>query len=417
MNKAPTYKQISRIVRLLGGSGVKCIDGGWKTAGQREGAKVLAENDQVIYQAYRRSGKTFIVAVIAAIYIIEGRGVIVGSPTLSQSSRILYAEIVDMVDTLFELLGGVKKIRDSLTYTTWSNGGMILALTANIKSNQQEGYGAALLLIDEAHRIDPDILPILLPMIDDAVEDSIGKCILLGIGGHRTSLIELQKEKKGWTKYKYPASEEPDPSKQVIFDKAKDNHSDIWYNQHYECMPCQEGQRLCFPSIPVRIDISKNIGLGIRAINYFGIDVGKVDETVVVVGEKVGEIVNVIDHFSMTGTDHIPIAKAVYHFINTNYTWSDERIAVEYNAVGGYFLDTLHSLGMYAGSITSTETFKDGAWHKANKMMEKERLGIDDQKMYIELSNMSYSIKKNGHMDFDHNDYFSAFTMLMGICK
>lgn len=411
----PTYKQVCRVVKLLAGLNpkVKLLQDGFKTEGQREAAKVLTSEDQVILQMYRRGGKTYIVAVIAAIYIVCGERVILGLPTLMQASRILFKEIADIVEILFELLGGVRTERDSLTYLTWENGGSLLALTANTVSDHQEGYGGAYLLIDESHRIDPDILAKLLPTIDDAVEKGIGRVVILGVGGHKSKLIEWLKKKVGWKQYRYPASAEKDPGKQVIFDKARDTHSDIFYDQHYECLPCHEGLRLCYPIMNARIDTTGLEVQGIGKVYYFGIDIGKVDYTAVCVLERVGHIFNVVDHFTMTGQNHIPIAKEVYKFID-RYTWSPDRIIVEANSVGTYFQDTLNELGMTTRTIFSTETFKDGVWHTSNVAFKSGKLGVPDPIMSEKLSAITYSIKPNGHLDIEHCDFWSAFSMAWG---
>ena len=413
----PTFNQVSRVVKLIASlqSTIKLLPDGYKTDGQREAARFICDpdHDQTVLQMYRRSGKTHIVAVIGAIYIIQGENVIVGSPTLSQSSRLLFKEVAEIVDILFSVLGGCRRVRDSLTYITWDNGASLLALTANPISKQQEGYGGALLLIDESHRIDVEILPVLLPSIDDAVEAGIGKVVILGVGGHKTKLIEWIKKQEGWTSYKYKASMETNLSKQVIFDKARATHSDIWYDQHYECMPCHEGLRLCYPIINDRIDTTRNISLGMHPRHFFGIDIGKVDETVVCVIEKVGEVANIVDHFSMSGRDHIPIAKEVYRFIN-KYAWAPERIIVEHNSVGTYFQDTLISLGMNTRTINTTEDFKDGVWHSSSVAMKNNKLGIEDKVMAEKLGSITYSIKENGHLNIEHSDYWSAFSMAYG---
>jgi hypothetical protein len=262
---------------------------------------------------YRRSGKSYIVSVIAAIYIIQGENVIVGSPTLSQSSRILFKEISEITDTLFTLIGGCKKIRDSLTYTTWSNGASLLALTAGLVSKQQEGYGGAFLLIDEGHQIDKEVLPRFLPSIDDAVEAGIGKVVVLGVGGHRSRLIEWVKEQQGWSSYKYKASMETNPAKQVIFDKAKATYPDWQWRQHYQCEQSSEGQRFMHSAIPEAIDISQCISSGQKPIIYFGIDVAKEkDSTIVkalsavnkIVDNEMKRVVNEVDSFEINGVDY-----------------------------------------------------------------------------------------------------------------
>lgn len=412
MNKPISYDKLAKFIKIIADMQDKVVllPNGFKSTGQEEAAKFLCSNDQNILQMYRRSGKSHLVSVLACIYILQGESVIIGSPTLGQSSRIIFKMIIDMVDTFSSILG-IRKIRDSLTYTTWDNGGSILALTANMTSNQQEGYGGALLLIDEGHRIEPEILPVLAPSVDDAFEIGIGKIVILGVGGHKSKLIEVMKDREGWSRYRYAASMETQPTKIAVFDKAKKSNSDIYYDQHYECLPCHEGLRLCYPGLPGGIDITDRLSKGLKKIYYFGIDIGKKDETVVVVGERVGDIRNIVDCFAMSGQDHIPIAKAVYNFIDTNYVWTPSRIMVEHNSVGSYFQDTLTDLGMPSMTVTTTERFKDNTWHTSSVSMREGCLGIHNETVRRHLENITYSIKPNGHLDIEHNDYFSAFSM------
>lgn len=162
-----------RIMKLCGFS--------FRNRGQAKALDVILSNTSIILQTHRRCGKSWIASFVASLYILLGKTVIVAAPSQEQAAGIISDEVKNITNIIASNIGGLYQIKDGDTHKLWSNGGRILAMSGREQTKTKEGYGADLLLIDEAHRTTEDaIFPIFLPMLDDSFIQGIGKVIILG---------------------------------------------------------------------------------------------------------------------------------------------------------------------------------------------------------------------------------------------
>jgi len=245
--------------------------------------------------------KTTAACLVAMEYIRRGIPVIAAFPTLRQGGRVILRRIDCWTKATQEDLG-LKRIADNQMEVQWSNGGGIMALSTDesAKSGTQ-GYTAGLIMIDEAHETQPEVVvgP-MYPAVSDAMDMGYGKIIQIGVGGARASLAEHSKTLKRadgtpfFHQLHYGGSRMireygefiPPGSKRTIResyfeDKALYTSND--FLQFVECKPIAAGSRLLYsplltacPEVPTTPQY------------LVGIDSGKVTDYTVAMRIRVG---------------------------------------------------------------------------------------------------------------------------------
>jgi len=165
----------------------------------------------------RQSGKTTVTAIIAlhcALYQ-PGALVVVVSPSQRQS-----AEMLRTIKGLHMHLEGAPELRsESVLKVEFANGSRILALPGSEKTVR--GFaGAALVIIDEASRVEDDLLAAVRPMLATRAD---GRLIALTTpAGKRGWFYEAWHGDGDWMRVRVAASDCPRISKEWLAEELKE---------------------------------------------------------------------------------------------------------------------------------------------------------------------------------------------------
>ena len=169
-----------------------------------QAALMRADADRMLLLCSRQSGKTTVASFIVlrtAIYDRPGGLVVVVSPSQRQSG-----EIFRTIMSLHSRLTGVPELRaESALRAEMANGSRILALPGTERTVR--GYaGVDLVVIDEAARVEDDLLQAVRPML----ATSKGRLIALSTpAGKRGWFFEAWIGDGPWHRVRVPASECP----------------------------------------------------------------------------------------------------------------------------------------------------------------------------------------------------------------
>jgi phage FluMu gp28-like protein len=176
-----------------------------------------SDADRVLMLCSRQAGKTTTAAFIAlgtAIYRRPGGLIIIVSPSQRQS-----AEIFRTVMFHHSNLKNVPELKaESALRAEMANGSRILALPGTEKTVR--GYaGAALIIIDEAARVEDDLLQAVRPML----ATSQGRLIALTTpAGKRGWFYEAWIGDNNWHRVKVPATECPRITQQFLDEELRE---------------------------------------------------------------------------------------------------------------------------------------------------------------------------------------------------
>jgi hypothetical protein len=187
-----------------------------------------SDSPRTILNCCRQSGKSTASAVLAlhtALYRL-GSLVLVLAPSLRQSQE-LFAKIAVFYRSLGRPVPAQAERRLSLEL---ENGSRIVTLPGTEKTVR--GFsGAALLLVDEASRVDDGLYYAVRPML--AV--SGGSLVLLSSPfGRRGVFHDVWAGGEGWERYEVPASECPRISPEFLEEERRALPARM-YRQEYEC--------------------------------------------------------------------------------------------------------------------------------------------------------------------------------------
>jgi hypothetical protein len=210
-----------------------------------------SSSDRVLLNCCRQSGKstmTGIVALHRALYH-PGSLVLCLAPALRQSQE-LFGKIAGFYRDLGRPVApqGERKLSLEL-----ENGSRIITLPGSEKTIR--GFsGAALLLVDEASRVDDGLYYAIRPML--AV--SGGSLMMLSTPfGKRGAFFEEWTQGAGWERYRIPASECPRIS-EAFLEEERHSLPRRVYRQEYECS-FEETDDQVFSFEDVAAAISKDV--------------------------------------------------------------------------------------------------------------------------------------------------------------
>ena len=420
-----TYKTVDNVRKILNYN--------WRNKAQEICIREILDHDQVIFQAYRQFFKSFSSKLIGASYVFNGGIPIVAAPTLTQSARIIYRGIKANTNQLLKAtdIQG-RREPDTTTETVWWEGkpytsdiiGSLLALSANeLSPKKPEGYTGDILLVDEGHDVNESMVGVFTPMLSDSRQAGTARVLITGVGGHKTSAIEMLKQ-RGYHIVRMPASRalELDPTLGPLFDIYREELSEWEWDKYYECKEITEGLRHMFPVVPGGIDITHLQALNMKPRYWFGIDVGKrIDATVVKVMEQYGEIVNDIESLELHGTDYVLQAQLIYNYINDRFIWAPNRISIETNGPGEVLRDILNQqqyfgLGGSIQGVTTTADLKEETWNTISRWFRNGTFGVSDPEARAHYEKLMYNVNDAGKIEFEHSDpYMALVTCINGM--
>lgn len=395
----------------------------------------MVRSSRIIVQGCRQAvGKSYVGAFIAALHIILGYKVVVAMPSLRQGSRILLRRILLWMLCLephvaIESIGGgvagmltaLERRVDNALEVEWNNGGGLMAISTNEQAAAGvQGYTCTCLLIDEGAETSTEYFPTYSSLPDIALKRGYGKIIILGVGGPSESLIEVMKE-KGYELEFWPdtAVVDLDPSWTEHFRQKELELTPDGYDQMYRCLPVSAGMRYIFPQLTEYVHSPGSGEVELIA----GIDVGKrVDETVVVLRERRGEMHNIIGLHRIRGKPYPDQAVEIAEYL-APYTFKSGKmrppllgynVGVETNGPGEGLADCLareYPLGQLTRVWTSDKAphFKKSGWIKSLMVLcQGGQFAVKDERARRELSALQFEIKDDGRYVWPHNDVLSA---------
>jgi hypothetical protein len=191
-------------------------------------AKLLRDHPKrALLLCSRQAGKTEIAVLLGlhtALYE-PGSLVLIVSPSQRQSGEVFRRLMLN-----YAKLQGVPTLsQESALRAELSNGSRIIALPGSERTTR--GYAAAnMVILDEASRVDDDLLAALRPTL--ATVD--GSLIMLTTpAGKRGEFYRAWTEGQGWTKVRVPASMCPRLSREFLAEEKREL-GQMMYRQEYE---------------------------------------------------------------------------------------------------------------------------------------------------------------------------------------
>ncbi len=398
------------IVNLMSILGVR-----WRGWWQYELMRHILDNHYSLVQGARQiTGKTWVLALLATAYIFAGYKVIIGMPTFGQATKILFAEINKFCRYLERVLpiGTMARLQpDNQSHICWNNGAELIAVSAG-KLADKEGFTGCLLIIDEAHRLDPETLDICEPFVSLAVMDGHGRCVLSGIGGPKGSLIEKKKKKGAYAALKITPERILDeaPQYKSIVDHAKKSMTVQGYDQMYNCNVVTAGLRHAFDLIPYDIGIDES---AVVTSEIFGIDVAGhgTDHTVCCHASVYGDKYVWDDHLDIANANSIVQARNIFNYIN-KWMYREENIAIEKNGPGMGLYDclTFDEFHYFVDLrlVTMSTGLKHWMFREIKKMMLEERFSVTDEVMREDMEEVIETVGTDGKSTWSHSDITSG---------
>lgn len=395
----------------------------WRGWWQYEGMKHMLDNVTSLIQGSRQiTGKTWLLTLLAFAYIFMGYTVIIGMPTFGQATKILFKEINKLCRVAERILPAGQMIRlqpDNQSHICWNNGGELIAMSAG-KMADKEGFTAALVIIDEGHRLEPETLDIIEPFVSLAMMDGYGRCVLAGVGGPPESLIEKKKKRGAYKALKITPERilAEAPQYQKLIDHAKKSMTPQGYDQMYNCNVVTAGLRYAYDILPYDIGITKD---SFVASEIFGIDPGGHgrDHTVCAHASVYtnGKIVW-DDHYNITNANNIDQAKDIFDYVN-QWIYTEENIAIEKNGLGiGLYDNLVHpSTNQFAEIklVNMSTGLKKWMFRTVKKMMLDGDLAVTDEYMREDMEGILESVSPGGESTWSHSDVNSA--VLVGMAS
>lgn len=403
----------------------------------------IGANTYSSIQAPRRLGKTYSVALWAARYIGAGYPVILAMPSLKQGTQLLFAEINKVMKRLakvFPELENRMKESEYHGYLYFENAGSLITLSMD-KTSQKDGYPAALLIFDEAHKTTMTQLGIAQPFTDDYVSEGVGKVVLIGVGGPLESAIEATKYSRVDTvqdvdslidmsavetyanlRFDAELMMESFPQLNRRFANAKATMTDIAaWNQNYRCLPVASGTDKIFQvGIPKRAEWNKEL----FAPHYrFGIDPAKrADDSVLTVleiapsviaaepGRMPYKAINIVERVKAPGGMPYPQQGRFYtSWIEEHYPGAlPSHITVETNGVGEGLADIVSEITGGINYYWSAPFWKDALIGMMQTGARRETFGCPVADVRMELEPLMFVKDDKGKVEWQHNDTLSS---------
>ena len=417
-----SIQTLENLLRLIGSK--------WLGPWQREMAESLISNRELIIQAPRQVGKTYVVALLIVAYILCGGTVVLGMPTLKQTKSVIMYTVMKMVGRLRrKYLAFNALLRSEINNRgeqVYRNGGRLIVIsmkqvTGGEAEITEEGYTSDLNVIDEGHRGKREILGVISPFLTQAKRQGWARSIILGVGGHKSSLIEEMKT-EGYSHIHFDRYqiEALDPSYTAVFDSFLRELTPIQYRQHILCESVAEGMHKIFGPIQLAIPMPPEEAAKYREVYHFGIDVGRTSDLTMVtaVRHKAGYI-DLMDTYSTRGDFYLADGggqdEQVYAWIDA-FKWKGERIAIEINGLGVGLWDVLKAeklIGM--SGVHLDEKMKRFMVDQLIIAVRDGRFRCVRQEDADHLEGLQFEIKENGKYVYEHSDLLSS--LIMAYCS
>jgi len=388
---------------------------------QREMLGFLLGNRKCLLLAARQAGKTEMISFVVALYVLFGHRCLIAMQTKTQGYDIFTERInyfLNQLARLFpEQLTRSKDqpgTRDRLDFVMCANGGGFKIISSDAKYKGNEGWTASVLIVDEAHMATDSFFGKVTPTQVLAVEGGYDKTIVSGVRGYRGSLIAILSDAtRGFVQGVWDCYEivKTRPTFQTVIDSFRQSMSEKDFAQYFELLAVTSGVRYVFEhGLPKALAI---IPPGPVAI-YAGIDIGrKRDSTIATAGRVyVGQALQVYGCLVIQGETFDKQAAKVVPWLRERGI-PEPNTTIEANGIGQALIDAMAVYSMGYGWLSLSVKLKEWLITEASALARRGMLAIDDDTMRLELDGLTYRIKEDGSLEYEHSDYFSSLLMLM----
>lgn len=400
---------------------------------QKEDLTFLASHAYAALQGPRQTeGKTWTISVIGTTYTGAGWPAILGMPTLTQGSRIIFLRVKQNLARLavtFPDLAIHPKldVDNQQEFTLNAIGGRMLVRTMDQDANN-EGYSCALFIGDEMHKVPLKVLNVFVPMIRRYRRMGIGKVILSGIGGPPASSIEAVQDMEPTADHPGYKSLRRDgeamtrlyPWLQPVQDEMLATLGREGYNQHWRCQRVLAGTMPIYRSLPETLEFEDH---AVRAELCFIHDVGESEDHTYIIafafqGEAAQAIASTrIEHGNLEDqADQAALWMRGIIKANRHLTYTDENCIVEGNFGRKYLERLQHTIG-FAGAyaiFTSDKPTGKGrktGWINSSRRRAQEgnlAIGPACGQLRRALLELNFDISGTGARVWPHSDELSC---------
>jgi hypothetical protein len=376
--------------------------------------KLLQEPMSVLKMA-RQTGKTYLVSVIVTCYVLLGLRTIICLPTFKQGSRLLFRQVKRNIKRLKKYYPTLlQELTDNQDELLLKNGGQVVVLSSNKDATSREGYGAHLLVIDEAHNSEPELLTDVEPFLTIAAEDNEAKAILIGVGGNVDSLIEKAVEERGYKEILVTGYDVARlyPKYQNSLDRFRETLSPEGFEQMVLCKQSVPGGTLIFDSLPREYDTAY------FGVPYAGIDVGySRDPSVVTIMYAYPKDVFVVtDTLEIRQESWENQAFKIVEFLRKHKV-PERHTMIEKNSIGVALIEAMYKYS-YGYNYKDINNNKKWLVDALRYLARKNSLIIKDDKSFNKLVNLyMYPKIVDGRekIEYQHSDYLSS--LIMAYCN
>ena len=388
---------------------------------QEEYFRCIFEREEpvIVLKAARQSMKSFITALICAIFIIKGKKVVIVAPTFRQTGEVITSHI----SALLEANRKRRKISRKKYYkinnvnkkVIYNNGAMV-AFTAN-PTALQDGITCDLLIVDEAQDIETEVVkerlqPFILRARQRAIKEKqwhLGKIIVLGRGGLRSSYIETESHRTDALSLKYTADDicNEFPAYATTLNEMAANTPDHIFRANFYCE--------CLPSDATHIFSTIIVeDKRMKEFPHIGIDYGLVDKTVGVALFEIDGGFYIQDVKICTFMTYEENAAQLKTWID-NFDWNEKYIHPELNGVGDAATEILQR---HLGVRVIDQGIRVTAQEKHSKIVrlitasESGKFWVANEKIKNMLMSLTYKYnEKTRLISPEHSDVISALIM------
>ncbi len=394
---------------------------------QREILEFLMAHIYSCIQIYRREGKSHLCGgLVGTLYVGNGLPMVNAMPTLLQGSRLIFRLIRGNLIRVSKLkecadINSRAWLHDSQTEMFLPNAGQCITLSAD-KGAEKEGYDAAYVLLDEAHKAHKSTLGIFQPFTNRAVAAGIGRFAGIGVGEFKDSAIDQMRFPEADSKYNYACLRikdtdvtNPTPQQTETFEREKATlpaEGEGSYAQMFGLEPVTAGTGKIFPEgIYKRAAVLETHSQVKRVASWDSAK--RVDDSRMSILEKApsakaegGWAINVIETWQAPKGMSYP--KQARHFAKLLKDYYPDihgpQIAVEYNGVGDGAADNLNELMPKLIYFWKDEFWTD---YYHTQMQVDTRLGtfgVANNAQRKRMEALTYERDDQGTYKWEHSD-------------
>lgn len=338
----------------------------------------IEKENRVIILKSRQIGISYILALYSLLNAIDGKRVIIASPSDRQSKNVLnYA--LTFLQHIQKTFPEIRPVANSRTELVLPGGGWIRSFPNS--PEKMAGFTADIVLIDEAakflHGTDVDVLAALTP----ALSTTNGKLILVSTPyGQRGVFYDYWTSERGLRKEKIHWTESPMVSAEFIESERK-MFDELTFRQEYEHEFIGETHTY-FSYELIHTCVEESITYDKERETVIGIDIGrKSDFTAITVSQRCGDHINVV---FFEKWQNKPFREQFLELCDIIDNFKPNRVAIDQTGIGMQIAEELsekyHNVIL---PVTFTNKNKNEMMVELKRLFEIRAISIPNNKQII----------------------------------